>query len=331
MKRPIRVSWRQLGVAALTLMVLSGTIAGLTVHRETVKSVAAVRIESRIDATGFVQAAEALVNAEARNAWVSVSARQSFERAVEMILLGSAAYVQLVHSNAIVVDSVDESFDGTIPLRLSGSSALEDSVTIASRQGHLLADVIVPISSSPDSYARVGYALEALDDYLQAIRLAGAGLAAASFLASCVLLLMMLLWLDIRGHLLTPFHGIIHSISSVHTSGPLILDDRKKQVSLHGRTLFLPPKPFQLLALLIREQGRVLCEAEIVQTLWPDAELADSRDVRQCIYLLRKKLDTILDGAGACVANVKGFGYQFDPEPLEELVMKLKPETAVSS
>ena len=54
----------------------------------------------------------------------------------------------------------------------------------------------------------------------------------------------------------------------------------------------------------------------MLEALWSDSPYADSNDIRQCIYQLRRRLDAVLPKAGRCIANVRGFGYRFDVEHL---------------
>lgn len=248
------------------------------------------------------------------------------------MLAGSAAYVQVVVRDAVIVASVDEEWLSAVPLHVSGTAKEAVSVAIHSIQGRLLSDAVIPIGTrdpdipgGPVSYAPVGYELTALTDHLQTIRLAGTGIAVVAFLAACVCVAITLAWLDHRAVLLCPFHGIVQSLSAARAKGPLVLDESAKKAMLDGKAMFLPPKPFHMLSLLVQEKGRVLEEEEIVETLWPEADLADSRDVRQCVYLLRRRLDAVIAGAGACIANVKGFGYRYDAASLEGLLSEHEP------
>ena len=310
----------------IALALVTGVTAGLTIHIETSKSVRVAREQSRATATGFVDAAEEYFGTQAAEGVIRVDARQSFERIVEGVLLGTARYVQVVLGDVVLVDAVDSEWATTVPLRIAGPLGEADTTGIHTLEGQLLIDVVVPIDTQhPDSpsesisYARVGYEIPGLASQLHSIRLAGGGIALAVFVVACVVALAVLLWLDHRSVVSTPFSGVARSLASMAPCGMLILDEHSKQVTLHGQAVYMPPKPFQLLSLLIREDGRVLQESEIVSTLWPEADLADSRDVRQCVYLLRKRLDATVPGAGACIANVKGFGYRFDRTCLDEL------------
>jgi DNA-binding winged helix-turn-helix (wHTH) protein len=336
MNRLRRVTWKHCTGLVVGLAVGIGVIAGWLIHVGVETSIADARRQSRIDATGFAQAAEAWINEQAAEEWISVDARQSFHRVVELMLLGKAAYVQVVLGGVVIVDSVDAGWSSGVPLRVSGSAKETGANTIHSIRGRLLSDVVIPIGAlnlgdpdGPTGYARVGYELATLTNHLQTIRLAGAGIALASFLVACTCAAIILAWLDHQAVLLSPFNGIVRSLCSVRARDPLVLDERAKQIVLHGKAMFLPPKLFHMLALLVQEKGRVLEEEEIVGTLWPEADLADSRDVRQCVYLLRKRLDAVIAGAGACIANVKGFGYRYDAASLEVLLSKHEPEPLV--
>lgn len=336
MKRLKQVTWKHCTGVVVILAVGIGAAAGWLINDEIEESIANAQRQSYIDTTGFAQTAEAWTSEQAAEAWVSLEARQSFQRVVDLMLLGTAAYVQVVLGDAIIVDSVDAGWLSNVPLHISGSAREAGGATIHSIQGQLLSDVVVPIGmrnlkdpDGPASYARVGYELTTLTNHLQTIRLAGAGIALAAFLAACVCSAMILVWLDHQAVLLSPFNGIVRSLCAVRAKGPLVLDERAKQVVLNGKAMFLPPKPFHMLALLVQEKGRVLKEDEIVGTLWPEADLADSRDVRQCVYLLRRRLDAVVAGAGTCIANVKGFGYRYDAASLEGLLSEHEPKPQV--
>ena len=326
MKRLKLLSWKHVVALLVSLALATGLIAGVLIHLETSESVGAARAQSLDAASGFASAAEEYFGTQAAEGVIRVSARQSFDRIVEGILLGTARYVQVVLGDAVIVDAIDREWQSAIPLLVTGQLTASDSTDIHALEGQLLVDVVVPIGTphpeAPEgtsSYARVGYEVPGLASHLRSIRLAGGGIALASFIVACFVLIASLCWLDYQRILITPFHGIVGSLASMAPNGPLVLDEHAKQITLHGQAVYMPPKPFQLLALLIREDGRVLQESEIVSTLWPTADLADSRDVRQCVYLLRKRLDAAVDGAGACVANVKGFGYRFDCTCLDGL------------
>ncbi len=298
MKGPRCVNWQHCVYAVIGLAVGIGVLASWLIVAESERAMDNARLQSQIDAAGFAQAAEAWTSAQAAEAWISLEARQSFQRVVDLLLLGEAAYAQVVLGSAVIVDSADEEWSAELPVRAPGAPETLGIAVIHNSHGRLLSDVVVPIGpwnprdpEGPTSFARVGYELAALANHLQTVRLAGAGIAVAAFLVACTSSALILAWLDHRAVLRSPLGGIIGALSSAQSREPLVLDEQAKQVVLHGQPMFLPPKPFHMLSLLVREEGRVLQEQEIVGKLWPEADLADSRDVRQCVYLLRKRLD----------------------------------------
>jgi DNA-binding winged helix-turn-helix (wHTH) protein len=326
MKRPLRITWKHCCGIVLGLAVVIGSTASFFIHSETMRSIREAREQGQAVAAGFAQAAEEYFGTQVEEGIIRVDARQSFNQAVEVILLGTTRYVQVVLGDAVIVDSEDAEWTSSIPLSLSGAMGNEGLEMIHSVEGQLIFDVIVPIGQRhPEapidavSYARVGYEVPGLVSHIHSIRLAGGSIAIAAFVVGLACATLILVRMDYAGTIVSPFNGVIQSFSQARTSGPLVLDEHSKKVTLHGTAVYVPPKPFQLLALLIQENGRVLKEEEIVAILWPEADLADSRDVRQCVYLLRKRLDDTVAGAGACISNVKGFGYCYDAACLEEL------------
>jgi len=97
---------------------------------------------------------------------------------------------------------------------------------------------------------------------------------------------------------------------TVLTAGPLVVNEATKTVELDGQALDLSPKEFELARLFAEKPGTVISAEEIVQRLWPNRHLADAHDVKQIIYLLRKKLEPNPEHPELLV-TVRGFGYKF--------------------
>ena len=88
----------------------------------------------------------------------------------------------------------------------------------------------------------------------------------------------------------------------------LKLDLNKKGVTLCGESLQLTKTEFEILRLLLENEGRVFSRAEILRRIWNnDAEVLD-RTVDVNITRLRKKLDSY----GKYVVTRLGYGYCFD-------------------
>lgn len=91
--------------------------------------------------------------------------------------------------------------------------------------------------------------------------------------------------------------------------GELEIDDAQKSVRLHGRTIKLSPKEYELLKLLASQPGRVFSDDEIIQHVWPEGSLASSTDVKRYIYLVRQKIETDPKDP-KLIVTVPGFGYK---------------------
>ena len=90
----------------------------------------------------------------------------------------------------------------------------------------------------------------------------------------------------------------------------LQVDRRAKSARLNGTPVRLSPKQFALLSLLASDEGRVFSDDAILHVVWPGSRYADSNDLRQCVYQLRRRLDAVVPGGARHVCNAKGFGYR---------------------
>ena len=92
----------------------------------------------------------------------------------------------------------------------------------------------------------------------------------------------------------------------------LVLDPATHQVSRGGKQIFLTKKEYQLLELLMRNQGRVVSRETIIDSVWGTADEVESNTIDAFIKKLRQKVD-----AGAAVRlihTVRGFGYRCDSQ-----------------
>lgn len=74
-----------------------------------------------------------------------------------------------------------------------------------------------------------------------------------------------------------------------------------------GRRLDLTPREHQLLAALLRESGRVVTRAQLIERVWGERAAQDERVVDAHIKAIRRKLGE----AGACIETVRGVGYRY--------------------
>lgn len=94
----------------------------------------------------------------------------------------------------------------------------------------------------------------------------------------------------------------------VLTVRDLVLDPKSRSVRRGNASITLTPTEYELLALLMRERGRVLSREEISAALWDvrDSSLSNIVDVH--LSNLRKKIDA--DYEEKRITTVRGMGYQ---------------------
>jgi two-component system phosphate regulon response regulator PhoB len=86
---------------------------------------------------------------------------------------------------------------------------------------------------------------------------------------------------------------------------PLHLDAERGRLEVHGRPADLTPKEFEILAVLLRHEGRVLSRERIVGEVW-GGRAADPRVVDAHVKSIRRKLG---DAAGA-LQTIRGIGFR---------------------
>ncbi|MDN5841995.1 MAG: response regulator transcription factor [Alcaligenaceae bacterium] len=92
--------------------------------------------------------------------------------------------------------------------------------------------------------------------------------------------------------------------------GPLSFDTVGRQIRVHGKRLALSVRELSVLEMLMARPGRVVTKQQIVNSLsaW-DADFSENA-VEVYVYRLRKRLD----GTGAGIQTVRGFGYLLDTD-----------------
>lgn len=101
--------------------------------------------------------------------------------------------------------------------------------------------------------------------------------------------------------------------SNVLVIGRLKIDFASYQVWLADASVPLTPKEFDLLKLLVTNQGRVFSRDELLERVWGYEYYGDTRTVDVHIRHLRSKLaaDEALSNA---IETVRGVGYLFTPK-----------------
>ena len=84
----------------------------------------------------------------------------------------------------------------------------------------------------------------------------------------------------------------------------------KKKVTINNEEISLTKKEFEILLLLLQNQGRVFSREEILTKVWHDEVYVLDRTIDVNITRLRKKIGEY----GACIVTRLGYGYCFECE-----------------
>jgi len=95
--------------------------------------------------------------------------------------------------------------------------------------------------------------------------------------------------------------------------GDFTLDVRRACLMRAGKEVKLRPKPFEALKYLVKNPGRVVTKAELLQAVWPDSFVTDDSLV-QCLRDVRRALG---DDQQLYIKTVPRRGYIFDAEITE--------------
>lgn len=308
-----RKNWRLFLVVGLAAALVFSVAGFVFVQQRSVSLVDRAAAESEEEALAF---------ANALSAWILASLQQThlLSRVVQITLEGDSVYVVISYLDDVIVDERAAGWE-----RADLPSIREDSekTVLLSLGGTLVLDTLVPVGEDPNTPAtvRIGTVARYLEVQLRSTELS----TAATAFGLWALILLFFGWPFGRkapasasaatrptdGHLAKGLRGAPVSV-------PLMVDTRAKTATYQDRSLSLAPKPFQLLELLVQDHDKVFNEQEIIDHVWTDSDYATASDVRQCVYRLRQRLNEIEAGLGNCIANVKGFGYRFDPDKLDQ-------------
>ena len=104
--------------------------------------------------------------------------------------------------------------------------------------------------------------------------------------------------------------GIV-SDSGVLTVQNIRMDIDRHQVSVNGIPVSLPLKEFELLEFLMRNAGRVLTRIQIIDRIWGNDYVGDTKTLDVHIKRLRSKLEK--DPANPeLIQTVRGLGYKME-------------------
>jgi len=93
--------------------------------------------------------------------------------------------------------------------------------------------------------------------------------------------------------------------------GDVAVDFQRAELRRGGQPVELTPIEFKLLALFVRERGRVLSREQLIEGAWGAETFTSARVADNHIANLRKKIEPD-PGNPRYLRNVRGMGYRFD-------------------
>jgi len=254
------------------------------------------------------------VFARAADAWLDRGNADTVEEAADLLLVGSAQYVRITVDSVIVLDK-RRANGAVMPPDLTEIDRLSDADPWHRLRDDGL-DVAIPIElaglGEPDEgIVQVGFSDAQADSRLAQYRRLVLFMAGGSWSALALMAVLVGRLLALRKRIAGVQNGGIPPDGIIRRGGPEI-DTASRTVRLNGQPVDLTPKTFELLLFLARNEGKTYSDAELLEALWADASYAASNDVKQCIYLLRRRLGAVFEDPKRIIVNIKGFGYRLE-------------------
>lgn len=106
---------------------------------------------------------------------------------------------------------------------------------------------------------------------------------------------------------LSRVRALLRRNKSVYSCGGITLDVNAMSVKKDGKTVFLTPTEFQILALLIKNQGKIVTRSAILQNIWDsDGNYIDDNTLSVHMSRLREKINT------DAIKTVRSVGYKWE-------------------
>ena len=95
------------------------------------------------------------------------------------------------------------------------------------------------------------------------------------------------------------------------TAGVLVIDEATYSVRLRGSVLDLTYKEFELLKVLVANEGKVVSREKLMRDVWDSAWYGSTKTLDMHISVLRRKLGD--DAAHpSYITTIRGVGFRFD-------------------
>jgi two-component system response regulator RegX3 len=92
--------------------------------------------------------------------------------------------------------------------------------------------------------------------------------------------------------------------------GPVQMDVDRHEVLIDGETVSFPPKEFELLETFLRSPGRLLTRELLIQRIWGDDYVGDTKTLDVHVKRLRQKIEHD-PHEPRWLITVRGLGYKF--------------------
>lgn len=93
----------------------------------------------------------------------------------------------------------------------------------------------------------------------------------------------------------------------------MTMDLDNRSVSVVRGSFELPPKEFDLLYYLMKNQGKIVTKKQIYEAVWGEPYVYDDSNIMAIISRLRKKIEPE-NAAPKYIQTIKGIGYRFNKE-----------------
>ena len=97
-----------------------------------------------------------------------------------------------------------------------------------------------------------------------------------------------------------------------YLAGPLAIDIAAHSVTLSSQPVKLTPREFELLAILVRNAGRVVTHRQLLTAVWGPAHTEDLQYLRVFVGQLRQKLSAGSPQPAELIQTEPGIGYRLN-------------------
>ena len=105
--------------------------------------------------------------------------------------------------------------------------------------------------------------------------------------------------------------GVASAPEEVFEIGDVRLDAARHEVRVRGVEVALPRKEFELLAVLLENAGRVLTRDTLIDRVWGQDYVGDTKTLDVHVKRLRSKIEED-PSRPSRIVTIRGIGYRYD-------------------